>query len=384
MHCDYLIVGAGLSGLVLAERLATQSGKSCIIVEKRNHIGGNCHDRYDDNGVLIHVYGPHYFRTNSPRLKEYLSNFTKWNPVNYTIKSYSDGRYWSFPVNLNTYCEIIGKSATTKEFEAWLSSERLEIKNPENSEEAILSQVGRKLYEKFYLGYTLKQWKRHPRDLDASVCGRIPIRTHADNRYFDDVFQALPAAGYHRMFERMLNAGKEKIQVLLNADYRNVRLGIKHSHLIYTGPIDEYYDCCFGALPYRSLSFQAEHFTAEQLKCRLDISGKEGFWQPELQVNYPNENDFTRIVEMKHATGQDCKGSTIVREFPADYGPGKEPYYPIPAPDTKLLYARYEELASRERNVSFVGRLATYRYYNMDQIVGMALAKFDSLVERHI
>jgi len=376
---DYLVVGAGLAGLVLAERLATQRGKTCLVVEKRRHIGGNCHDHYDDNGVLIHTYGPHYFRTNSPKIREYLSQFTEWHPVDYKIKSFSEGRYWSFPVNLNTFEELIGRPATTEEFEAWLAKEKVPIEAPSNSEEVIISQVGWDLYKKFFLGYTLKQWKRHPRDLDASVCGRIPIRTNRDDRYLREEFQALPKAGYTAMFERMLAACGDKVKVMLNADYREILPGLEFGHMIYTGPIDEYFNCCYGPLPYRSLRFENQSFTAEQLKDRESIAGKAGYWQPAMQVNYPNDHEFTRIVEVKHATGQQCAGTTIVREYPDDFGPGKEAYYPIPAPDATALYRRYEERSEAEVGVSFIGRLATYRYYNMDQVVGMALAEFNKI-----
>jgi UDP-galactopyranose mutase len=379
MKFDYLIVGAGFSGLVMAERLATQMGKTSLIVEKRRHIGGNCYDRYDDYGVLIHQYGPHYFRTNSSLVKNYLSQFTAWNPVDYTIKSFSDGRYWSFPVNLNTFEELIGRPATTPEFEAWLAVQRVSIENPRNSEDVIVSQVGWDLYNKFFLGYTLKQWKRHPRDLDSSVCGRIPIRTNRDDRYLREEFQALPSAGYTAMFDRMIAACGNNVRILLNTDYREVMPHFDFGHIIYTGPIDDYFDCCYGALPYRSLKFEAESFDAEQLKERYSISGKCGFWQPAVQVKYPNDHDFTRIVEVKHATGQKCLNSTIVREFPADYKAGMEAYYPIPANDASALYEKYADRAALTPGVSFIGRLATYKYYNMDQIVAIALKKFDQI-----
>lgn len=375
---DYLIVGAGFAGLTSAERLCAL-GKRCLVVEKRRHLGGNAYDRYDDNGVLIHQYGPHYFRTNSPRIREYLSRFTEWHPVNYQIFSYTDGRYWNFPINLNTFEQFLGRPSTSTEMEEWLAAHRVPIEKPANSEEVIISQVGWELYEKFFKGYTLKQWKRHPKDLDASVCGRIPIRTNRDDRYLQEEFQALPKAGYTAMFERMVAACGDRISILLNTDYRTVLPDVKYHHMIYTGPIDEFYDCRYGSLPYRSLRFENESFSPEQLKERESIAGKPGFWQPALQVNYPNDQEYTRIVEVKHATGQLCSNSTIVREFPEDYGPGKEPYYPIPAPDATVLYRRYKELADAEPGVSFIGRLATYRYYNMDQVVGMALAEVDKL-----
>lgn len=374
---DYLIVGAGFAGLVLAERLCTQRGKTCLVVEKRRHIGGNCHDHYDDHGVLIHSYGPHYFRTNSPRIREYLSQFTEWHQVAYTIKAFSDGRYWSFPINLNTFEELVGRPSTTEEFEAWLAAQRVPIENPANSEEIIISQAGWDLYRKFFLGYTLKQWKRHPRDLDASVCGRIPIRTNRDDRYLKEDFQALPKAGYTRMFERMLDVCEDKVKVILNTDYREILSSINYRHLIYTGPIDEYYNKCYGPLPYRSLRFEEESFTPEQLVAREIYSGRSGFWQQSVQVNYPNDYEFTRIVELKHVTGQRCGNTTIVREYPDDYGPGKEPYYPIPTAVARSIYRKYAERAARESNISFIGRLATYNYYNMDQVVAMALDKFE-------
>jgi UDP-galactopyranose mutase len=361
---DFLIVGAGFAGSVLAERIASQLGRTCLIVEKRNHIGGNAYDRYDEAGVLVHNYGPHYFRTNSQRIIDYLSQFTKWRELEYKILSWTHGRYWQFPINLNTFEQLIGRPSTSEEMEAQLAEWRVEIDSPKNSEEVIVSQVGWKLYEMFFKNYTRKQWQRDAKDLDASVCGRIPIRTNRDDRYLSEKFQALPKDGYTAMFQKML--AHPLIEVRLNTDYREVRTQVAFRHLIFTGPIDEYYDHCFGHLPYRSLRFEAETLSQE-------------FFQPAMQVNYPNDYDFTRIVEIKHATGQNLRSTTIVREYPQNFGPGREPYYPIPAPDARALYSKYAERAASEKNVSFVGRLATYRYYNMDQIVGMALAEFDRL-----
>lgn len=427
-HVDYFIVGSGFSGLTFAERLATQSGKTSLVVDRRNHLGGNAYDEYDAAGVLIHRYGPHYFRTNSSLIRDYLSQFTEWHQVNYEILSYSDGLYWNFPINLNTFEQFLGRSSTSEEMEQWLAEHRIPIEHPANSEEMIISQVGWELYEKFFKGYTLKQWKRSPRELDASVCGRIPIRTNRDNRYLREEFQALPKEGYTRMFERMVAACGDKITLQLEKDYRDVFSSITFDHMIYTGAIDGYFDYCYGPLPYRSLRFEPESFTKEQLdllhnstgdahcvvapvlapssaSCTLSRcapaalgtaspaassprglltvcesnSAKKGFWQPAMQVNYPNEEAFTRIVEIKYATGQQCENTTIVREYPDDYEPGKEAYYPIPAADATALYQRYKKLADSEQNVSFIGRLATYRYYNMDQVVGMALAEFKKL-----
>lgn len=380
MPKHFLIIGAGFSGLVLAERLSNECGARCTIVEKRDHIGGNAQDEYDVTGVLVHKYGPHYFRTNAPRIVEYLSQFTEWHPVDYKILSYSDGRYWNFPINLNTFEQFLGRESTSEEFEAWLASKRVPIENPANSEEVIVSQVGWELYEKFFKNYTLKQWKKDPKELDASVCGRIPIRSNRDDRYLREEFQALPKEGYHKMFQRILEASPG-VELMLNTDYRDVVEKIPHDHLIYTGPIDEYFDFCFGALPYRSLRFENESFTSQQLEAegREAIADKPGFWQPAMQVNYPNNEEFTRIVEIKHATGQQCEQTTIVREYPDDYAPGKEAYYPIPTLETAALYRKYADKAAELSNVSFVGRLATYRYYNMDQVVGMALTEFEKL-----
>jgi UDP-galactopyranose mutase len=364
---DYLIIGAGYAGAVLAERLASQCGKRVLVVDRRDHIGGNSHDRYDAAGVLIHAYGPHYFRTNSDRIREYLSQFTEWHPVEYKILSWSDGRHWQFPINLNTFEQLLGRPSTTEEMTETLAAWRVPIDSPRNSEEVILAQVGHALYEKFFKNYTRKQWKRDPADLDPSVCGRIPIRTNRDDRYLSDKFQALPKDGYTRMFERIL--AHPLIELRLGAEFREVQAQVEYGKLIYSGAIDAYFDHCFGPLPYRSLRFEPETLDQE-------------FYQPVMQVNYPNDHDFTRIVEIKHATGQKLPVTTIVREYPEDYLPGREAYYPLPAPDAQALYKKYEALAEAEKDVVFVGRLATYRYYNMDQVVGMALTEFEKLRPR--
>ena len=364
MTYDYLIVGAGFAGAVLAERLASQRDASCLVIDRRDHLGGNAHDFTDAAGVLIHAYGPHYFRTNSQRIVDYLSRFTEWHPVDYRILSWTEGKFWQFPINLNTFEMLLGRPSSSEEMAAKLAEWRVPIAEPRNSEEVILAQVGPRLYEMFFKNYTRKQWRRDPRDLDPAVCGRIPIRTNRDDRFVTDRFQALPARGFTAMFETLL--AHPRIEVRLRTDYREARREIRYRHLIYTGPIDAYFDHCFGPLPYRSLRFERETHDRE-------------FFQPAMQVNYPNDYDFTRIVEIKHATGQRLPVTTIVREFPEDYAVGKEPFYPIPAPDTRALYERYAALAGQTAGVTFVGRLATYRYYNMDQVVGMALAEFERL-----
>ncbi len=364
---DYLIVGAGFAGSVLAERLASQLGRTCLVVDKRKHVAGNAHDNTNRDGVLTHTYGPHYFRTNSDRIVDYLSQFTDWHEVEYKILSYTHGKYWQFPINLNTFEQFLGRPSTSEEMQATLDQWRVPIEHPKNSEEVIISQVGVELYEMFFKNYTTKQWKRDPKELDASVCGRIPVRTNRDDRYLSDRFQALPKDGYTTMFGRMLD--HELIDVELDTDYRRIKDVVRYQHMIYTGPIDEYFGRCYGQLPYRSLRFEPETIQTE-------------YFQPAMQVNYPNSEAFTRIVELKHATGQKLPVTTIVREYPEDYGFNSEPYYPIPAPDAMAKYEKYRLRAEMETQVSFVGRLATYRYYNMDQVVGMALAEFEKLSKR--
>ena len=361
---DYLVVGAGFAGSVLAERLAEDSGKSVLVVDRRGHIAGNAYDHVDSAGILIHAYGPHYFRTNSTKVVDYLSRFTKWHQVSYQVLVWTDGKYWQFPINLNTFEQYLGRPSTTEEMESTLAKWREDFPNPKNSEEMVLSQVGRKFYEMFFKNYTRKQWKREARDLDPSVCGRIPVRTNRDNRFVTESFQALPDQGYTAMFQKILS--HPRITVRLNTDYRNLPNEVSYDRMIYTGMIDEFYQFSEGRLPYRSMRFEPETIQKE-------------FFQPAMQVNYPNDQEYTRVVEIKHATGQKSHVTTIVREYPEDFAPGKEAYYPIPAPDSRELYDKYAAKAKSEKKVTFVGRLATYRYYNMDQVVAMALTEYEKL-----
>jgi UDP-galactopyranose mutase len=369
---DYLIVGAGLSGLVLAERLGS-IGRTCLVVERRNHIGGNCHDRKDRNGLFFHVYGPHYFRTNSDLVRTYLSRFTGWNDAKYRVNVFAGGTYWSFPINLGTFRQFSRNTAATEEdFKSYLARSAVPIAAPANSKEAILAAVGVDLYEFFYKGYTEKQWGRPAEVLDASVCRRIPIHTGLDERYFRDEFQALPKLGYQPMFEAILEASKADLR--LETDYRDVLPRIRHRHLIYTGPLDEFFECKFGPLPYRTARYALEELDAESVP-------DGGFVQPVLQVNYPGKEPFTRTVELKHVTGQQSRCSNLVREFPAEYKPGEsDPNYPIPGPESDSLATRYRGMAEKVEGVTFIGRLAQYRYLNMDQVVGAALHTFDKLI----
>jgi len=369
MDCDVLIVGAGFAGMTMADLLSRELGKRCIVVDKRSHIGGNAFDYYDEAGVLVHKYGPHLFHTNSDRVFNYLSRFTEWIPARYNASSFTRGRMWSFPVNLKTYEQLIGHPSTTEEMEAYLAERRIPIEHPTNSEEAILSQVGVELYEMFYKGYTLKQWGRHPRELDASVCMRIPIRTNRDDLYFNDTFQCMPAKGYTHLFNNMVWGSK--ISLMLGFNVSEIIKECYFRHMVYTGPIDEYFHYCYGPLPYRTLRFEHEILGPDRLT--------DGFYQPTTSVAYPNDHEFTRIVEIKHATGQRCPNSTIVREYPKEFAPGDIPYYPIPDAYAAAAYEKYKALADRCSNVTFVGRLATYKYYNMDQVVAASMAKFERL-----
>ncbi len=359
---DYVIVGAGFSGLVAAERLAA-AGRRCLVLERRSHIGGNCFDRTDRNGLLYHAYGPHYFRTNSAAVRDYLSRFTDWREVDYRVQAYARGNYWSFPVNLATFRQLSGDPrATESDFARYLQVRRVPIAEPANSEEAMLAAVGPELYALFFEGYTRKQWGRPAHALEASVCRRIPVRTGEDARYFSDSFQALPARGYTALFERMLESTRAELR--LETDYREILPHLRYRHLIYTGPLDEFYGCRWGRLPYRTLSFQLEEREAPL----------SGFAQPALQVNYPGSEPFTRTVELKHITGQRSRFTNLVREFPGEHRPGRtDPYYPVPGVESQAMAERYRALAAAEPGVTFLGRLATYRYLNMDQVVAGAL-----------
>lgn len=356
---DYLIVGAGFAGSVLAERL-NSIGKKVLVVDKRDHVGGNCHDYYDETGVLVHKYGPHYFRTNFDEVKDYLSVFTEWRPCEYRIRASIDGNLYTFPINRNTLNEFFGVSlATEKDVEEFLASKKEKIENPQNAEEQVLSLVGREIYESFFKNYTKKQWGIDPKNLDASVTARIPIRFNDDDRYVGDKFQAMPLNGYNKLFQKMLDG----IEVRLGAEFDDVKNSVSFDNLIFTGPIDEFFGYKYGKLPYRSLRFEFENHNKE-------------FYQGWSQINYPNEQDYTRIVEIKHVTGQKIPNTTIVREYPVA---GGDSFYPIPAKENMNLYLKYKKEADNLKNVYFVGRLAQYRYLNMDQVVKEALDLFNNI-----
>jgi UDP-galactopyranose mutase len=355
---DTLVVGAGFAGSVLAERLASQRGQRVLVVDKRPHIGGNAFDRYDDAGVLIHPYGPHIFHTNSAEVFDYLSQFTEWRPYQHRVLASVDGQMLPIPINLDTVNRLYGLSLTSFELEGFFSSVAETCETVRTSEDVVVSKVGRDLYNKFFRGYTRKQWGLDPSELDASVTARVPTRTNRDDRYFADTHQAMPALGYTRMFERMLR--HPNIHVMLNTDYRDVVNAVGWKHMVYSGPVDEFFDHRHGKLPYRSLQF--EHVTLQQEQA-----------QPVGTVNYPNDYGYTRVSEFKHITGQRHGCTSLVYEYPSAEG---DPYYPVPRPENAALYKRYEAEAEQLSDVTFVGRLANYKYYNMDQVVGQALATF--------
>jgi UDP-galactopyranose mutase len=360
---DYLIVGAGFAGSVLAERLANQAGKSVLILDRRNHIGGNAYDHYNEDGILIHKYGPHIFHTNSERVFEHLSQFTEWRPYEHRVLAHVDGQLLPIPINRTTVNRLYGLNLQTEaECEAFLAARAEPVAHCRTSEDVVVSKVGRELYEKFFRGYTRKQWGLDPSELDAQVTARVPTRTNTDDRYFSDAFQVMPLHGYTRMFERML--AHPRIKIMLNTDYREIMGVIPFREMIFTGPVDQYFEYCYGKLPYRSLEFRHETLDEEQAL-------------PVAVVNYPNEHAYTRVTEFKHLTGQQHAKTGIVYEFPRSEG---DPYYPIPKPECTALYNRYKELADATPGVHFVGRLATYKYYNMDQVVAQALMTFDKIL----
>jgi UDP-galactopyranose mutase len=357
---DYLIVGAGYAGSVLAERLARGSGKQILLVDRRPHIGGNAYDHYDDAGILVHKYGPHIFHTNSKEVFDYLSRFTDWRQYQHKVLASVDGQLVPIPINLDTINKLYGLQLNSFQMEEFLAG-RAEVKKQiRTSEDVVVNKVGRELYEKFFRGYTQKQWGLDPSELDAQVTARVPTRTNRDDRYFTDTYQAMPRQGFTRMFARMLD--HPNIKILLNTDYRDVKDAIPYRELIYCGPIDEFYDFRFGKLPYRCLEFKHETLNRPQ-------------HQPVAVVNYPNDNAFTRVTEFKHLTGQEHPKTSIVYEYSQAEG---DPYYPIPRRENAEIYRQYQELAS-EAGVHFVGRLATYKYYNMDQVVAQALAQYARL-----
>jgi UDP-galactopyranose mutase len=367
---DVIIVGAGPVGCLMAERFAQVLNWKVLLIDKRNHLAGNCYDTFHESGLMIHRYGPHYFRSNNKELIEYLTQFTEWIPGNYIVKSSTNGELFPFPINLLT----LGQFFKIADLNAEKASELLEqkrekIENPKNSEEFVLSRVGKEMYEAFYLGYTLKQWSIHPRDLAPSVCGRIPVRLNTDERYVDHQYQLTPAKGFTELFRRMVE--HPNIELKLETDFNDIRGQVHASKAtVYSGPIDEYFGYKLGKLPWRSLEFDFQKKEVE-------------FEQPCVQINYPNDYDYTRTVEIKHVTGQKHPNTVISYEYPKSEG---DPYYPIPMDQNQKLYLEYKKMAdieTEENNVFFCGRLAEYKYYNTDEVLELALTTFQKIKKLH-
>lgn len=365
MGWDLLVVGAGYSGSVVAERMAS-SGFKVLVIDRRPHIAGNAYDYYDTQGIRIHCYGPHIFHTNAPRIFEYLSQFTAWRSYEHRVRSWVDGRLYPFPINRDTLNQLYNLQLHNDvEAQAYLESVRVPQTQIVNSEQVVLNAVGWDLYQKFFYGYTKKQWGLEPSEIKAGVAARIPVRSNQDDRYFTDEFQAMPKDGYTAMFERLL--AHKNIELRLSTDYRDLREQIDARHVVYTGPIDEFFDYRFGKLPYRSLRFEPYHLPDQE------------FAQEVGTVNYPNDFAYTRITEFKHLTGQQVAGTSLVKEYPQAEG---EPYYPILTDANMELFHQYQALAKTRDQVTFVGRLAQYRYYNMDQAAAAGLKAAEYLLEK--
>ena len=355
MYYPYVVAGAGLAGLTVAERIANEKGEKVLIVEKRSHIGGNVYDSYNEDGILIHNYGPHIFHTNDREVYYYLGQFTKWNDFWHRVLTQVDGNLIPMPITLETINRLYHMEMTAEEMEKFIEKRAVPIKEIKTSRDVALSKVGEEIYSKFFENYTKKQWVVDPGEIDTSVISRIPLRFNRDTRYFTDKYQGMPRCGYTRLCEAMIQ--NKKIKLLLNTDFEEIRGEISYGTLIYTGPADEYFHGKHGKLPYRSVDFLMETYDLES-------------YQDAPVVNYPNDFDYTRITEFKKLTGQEHRKTTIMKEFPKAEG---EPYYPFPTAEARAQFALYQEEMKAEKNVYFLGRLAEYRYYNMDAVVRSAL-----------
>lgn len=365
MKYDIVVVGAGISGATIAERYARLLNKKVLVLEKRDHIAGNCYDFKNDAGILVQKYGAHLFHTNSDVVWKYLQQFSSWKPYEHKVLSSVDGMLVPIPVNITTVNFLFGLHIQTEEeMKKWLAKQVMPIKNPKNSEEIALSTVGKTLYEKLFKNYTIKQWNMDPKQLDVSIIGRIPVRTNFDPRYFSDKYQAMPSSGYTKIFEKMLSHPNIKVQ--FNTDYFKVKETLGNfEKLFFTGPIDQYFQENSGKLSYRSLHFEFETFNFP-------------FYQTSSVINYPNDNEFTRTLEFKHMYAQKHPKTTIVREYPSSEG---EPYYPVLTKENLAILEKYKKQAELEvkKGVYFVGRLANYKYFNMDQAFANALNLFYQL-----
>lgn len=365
MKYDIIIIGAGISGLVLAERYSNILNKKVLVIEKRNHIGGNCYDYTNEFELLVPKYGPHFFHTNDSDVWKYINKFSEWIPYEHRVLSSIDNKLVPVPVNITTVNELFSLNIKNEdEMKDWLKNNTEKIINPKNSEESALSRVGRELYNKLFKEYTKKQWDLWPEQLAAEVMDRIPVRTNFDDRYFTDKYQFMPKEGYTKLFEKMIN--NKNIKVLLNTEWEDIKSSVKtFEKLYFTGPIDQFFNYDLGEkLEYRSLRFEFDTIKTE-------------YYQKETSINYPSINvPYTRITEPKHSTGQKSDKTTIITEYPNWDG---EPYYPVPTSRNQELYKRYQEKAKEleKNNIYFVGRLANYKYFNMDQAFRNAIEFFE-------
>jgi UDP-galactopyranose mutase len=356
---DVCVVGAGFAGAVMAERAASH-GLRVLVLDRREHIAGNAFDHRDEHGVLVHRYGPHIFHTNAPRVSDYLSRFTDWRPYEHRVLAEVDGQYVPMPINRTTINRLYGLALRSDaQTQAFYDRVAEPCEAPRTSRDAVVARVGVELYELLFRGYTRKQWGLDPSQLDAAVCGRLPVRTDADDRYFTDEFQRMPREGYTAMFERMLD--HPLIEVRTGVGHAGLVEQPRARTLVWTGPIDAYFGGGLGALPYRSIEFRLQTHSVAPAELR----------QPVGTVNYPGaEFEYTRSTEFRHLTGEAGSHTTIAYEYPCAEG---DPYYPIPRPENRALYERYRALGAQQRDVVFVGRLARYQYLNMDQVVAQAL-----------
>ncbi|QEC46878.1 UDP-galactopyranose mutase [Baekduia soli] len=360
---DVLVVGAGFAGAIMAERIASVLDLRVLVVDRREHIAGNAYDELDEHGIRIHRYGPHLFHANSDKVVAFLSRFTDWWPYEHRVRASVGEQLLPVPINLDTINARYGAGLSEGDVEAWLAAQAEPMSHVRTAEDAVVARMGRAVYEDFFRGYTRKQWGLDPRQLDASVTARIPVRTDRDDRYFTDRFQALPAEGYTAMFARILD--HPNIEVRLGTEYAEAAAHAGHRHLVYTGCIDEFFERRFGALPYRSLTFDLRHEPTPGGATVLPVG----------QVNFPSEDvAHTRVTEFRHFQPAEPRAVTALAfEYPSATG---DPFYPIPRPANRERYRQYQVLARTRSDVTFVGRLARYQYLNMDQVTGQALATF--------
>lgn len=378
---DCIIIGSGCAGAVTANILA-QKGKKVLVIEKRSHIGGNCYDEKEEHGILVHKYGPHIFHTNSRKVYDYLSRYTSWYDYRHEVEGYIHGQYIPVPFNLNSLKLVYGEekaaALTEKLIREYGEGTKVPILKLRENEDPDIRAIAEYVYQNIFLKYTMKQWGQKPEEIDPAVTGRVPVLISYDNRYFQDAYQGMPADGYTPMFEHML--ADENIDVLTGTDALGLLdfTGEKilyqgkefEGPVIYTGPIDELFRCCFGRLPYRSLRFASEYYEIDS-------------WQPKAVINYTVSEEYTRITEFKKLTGQQCDGTVIMREYPMSYmaQPGQIPYYAIINEENNRLYEKYRQQAGKYSNLYLLGRLAEYKYYNIDAIVEKAMEMAERIGE---